>query len=186
MSTNEQIQAAQKAELESMVSVAEKAMNGFEKLVQLNLETLRAATQDAAEAMRTAFSARDLQELMSNQATSPVQASSQKAMAYVQHVAEIAGSTQAELAEALNQSMARMQQALRDTMQSNTNKLPLGSEGVAALMQSAMNFTTQAFDAVQKSQTQATKMVSDNVQNLTQTAVKAVAVQTTPARKRTA
>lgn len=93
MSTTEQIQAAQKAELDSMVSMADKAMNGFEKLVQLNLQTLREATQDAAEAMRAAFSARDLQELMSLQTGNPMQTSSQKAAAYAQHLAEIAGST---------------------------------------------------------------------------------------------
>lgn len=183
-STTEQIQAAQKAELDSMVSMADKAMNGFEKLVQLNLQTLREATQDAAEAMRAAFSARDLQELMSLQTGNPMQTSSQKAAAYAQHLAEIAGSTQAELAEALNQSMTRMQQALRDATQNSMGNLPLGSEGAAALMQSAMNFTTQAFDAMQKSQSQVTKMVSDNVESITNRATKAVAAQATPLRKR--
>ncbi|MBW4048206.1 MAG: phasin family protein [Proteobacteria bacterium] len=185
MNATEQIQAAQKAELESIANMVEKTMNAFARLAQLNLQTLREATQDAAEAMRAALSARDVQELMSAQTDNPIQAHSQKAFAYAQQFAEIAASTQAELAGALSEGMTRMQQALHDAMQSSTHNLPMGSEGAAALMQSAMNFTTQAVEAMQKTQSQSTKMVTDNVQHLTQTATKG-ARQAAQSRKRRA
>ena len=183
MRTTEQIQAAQKAELESVVSMAEKALNGFEKVAMLNMQTLREATMDAAAAMRTALSARDLQEFVGSQTSSPMQAAGQKTLSYAQHLAEIAGSTQAELADAFNQSMARMQQVMRETTKNGASGLPAGSDAMTALMQSAMNFTTEAFDVAQKAQTQATKMVADNVQNLGQTAAKAGAAKPASARK---
>lgn len=186
MSTVEQIQAAQKAELESMVDIADKAMSGFEKFAQLNLQALRDSTQEAAESMRAALSARDLQELLSLQSTGSLQNSTHKAMAYAQRMAEIAGSTQAELTEALNQSMARMQAAMRDSVRNTVVNLPAGSEGAAALMQSALNFTAQAFDALQKSQAQAAKLLTDNVKNATQAAADNAAPATPARRKRAA
>ena len=183
MNATEQIQAAQKAELESMASMVEKTMNGFERLAQLNLQTLREVAQNAAEGMRAALSARDVQELMSVQTDNPIQAQGQKAFAYAQQLAEIASSTQAELAGVVNQSMTRMQQALRDAMQSSTHNLPMGSEGAAALMQSAMNFTSQAVEAMQNTQSQTSKMVSDSGQNIAQAAAKG-AQQAAQSRKR--
>ncbi|MDE2254561.1 MAG: phasin family protein [Betaproteobacteria bacterium] len=185
MNATEQIQAAQKAELESMANMVEKTMNAFERFAQLNLQTLREAAQDATEAMRAALSARDVQELMSTQTDNPIQAHSQKAFAYAQQFAEIAASTQAEIAGAVNEGMTRMQQTLREAMQSATHNLPMGSEGAAALMQSAMNFTSQAVEAMQKTQTQTRKMVADSVQNLTQTAAKG-AQEAAQSRKRRA
>ena len=172
MNATEQIQAAQKAELESITSMVEKTMNGLERLAQLNLQTLREVTQDAAEAIRAALSARDVQELLSAQADIPIQASGQKAFAYAQKLAEIAASTQAELAGSVNASMTRMQQTWHGAMQNTAHTLPMGSEGTAALMQSALNFTNQAVEALQKTQSQTTKMVSGGVQSITQTAAK--------------
>ena len=183
MRTTEQIQAVQKAELESMVSMAEKALNGFEKMALLNMQTLRDATMDAAAAMHTALSARDMQEFMGSQAASPMQTVGQKTLSYAQHVAEIAGSTQAELADAFNQSMARMQQVMREATKNGAGGLPAGSDAMSTLMQSAMNFTAQAFDAAQKAQTEATKMVADDVQSLSQAAAKSGAAKPAQARK---
>ncbi len=170
MNATEQIQAVQKAELESMASMVETTVTGLERLAQLNLQTLREVTQDTAEAWRAALSARDVQELMSAQSDNPIQAHGQKAFAYAQKLAELAVRTQAELAEAVNRSMNRMQQTLYGAMQNSAQSLPIGSEGAAALMQSALNFTNQAIEAMQEPQSHATKMVSDSVRSLTHTA----------------
>jgi phasin family protein len=114
--TAEQLQAAQKMELESLVDLGDKAMTGIEKLIELDLQTLREATRDAAESVRSALSSQDLQELMRKEAEGPMQASTQKSMAYFQRRAEIVGSFMAEWMNALNQSASRTQQAMRDSM----------------------------------------------------------------------
>lgn len=184
MSINEQLQTVKDAEFESLVSMADKMMNGFEKLVQLNLQALREAGQNATETMRATLAAKDLPGLMSAQAANPMQANGQRMMLYTQQLAEIAGSTQSELAGALNRSMVRMAQALQDTPQSGSGAAPVGGGDPAAMMQNLMNFTTQAFEVMQQSQKQASKMVSDSVQNLAQAASKAAEAAPKPSRKR--
>ncbi|MHB1667425.1 MAG: TIGR01841 family phasin [Thiomonas sp.] len=210
MRTREQIQAVQKAELEFMAGMAEKVMHGFEQVARLNLQMLRDATHDGAEAMRAAASARDVPEWIRVQTGNPAQANGQKALAYAQRLAEIAGTTQAELADAMNQGLLRMQQALRETMAADNSKRPhapgsagplpsfLGSHGsspladpwgrtpAASLMQSFMNFTTQALEAMQESQGKAVKIMADNTRNPSQAVTKHAAAPRPHARKRAA
>lgn len=183
MNPTEQMQALQKAELESAVSMTEKMLSGFEQMTKLNLQVLRESTQDATDALRATLSARDLQDLMNTQAEHPLQGGGEKSMAYVQRLAEIVAGMQAEMAEAMNQNLARLQQAMREAVDTGGDKLPAGSEPAQAFLQSALNFTTQAFEAMQKTQGQAAKIVADQVQQLTSAAGKPQG-RTSPARKR--
>ena len=159
MNTLEQLQAAQRAGFEAMVGLADKAIEGIEQLALLNLHTMRDAAQDAAEGVRRALAARDLQELVGD-GENPLQRSGQRAADYAQRLGEISGRAQADMADALSHAMALMQQAVRDNVARSSRELPNGGNGAQAWMQSALHIGTQALEALNKSQQQAQQVFS--------------------------
>lgn len=74
MQTREQIQVLQKAGLESMAGMAEAVMRGVEQWARLDLQLLRDATHDGAEAMRASVFARDVPEWIRIQSDNPARA----------------------------------------------------------------------------------------------------------------
>lgn len=180
MNPTEQLQALQKAELESAFALSQTLFRGFEQMTQLQMQVMRDMAQHAAEAVETTLSARDLQTLLNTQAQSAPQAGGEAAMAYVQKLAQIVSATQTEMAETMNSSLNRLQNSLQDSAKQGAGALPAGAEPVQALFQSAMHFTNQTVEAMQNAQQQATRLMSDQVQNLATAAKKSPV----PARKR--
>ena len=159
MNTTEQWQSAQRAEFEAWVGLADKAIDGFEQLALLNLHTMRDAAHDAAEGVRHALAARDVQELYGD-GMHPLQRGGQRAAEYAQRLGEITGHAQADLAEAVKQAMALLQHALHDNVARSAQTLPGAGNGAQAWMQSAMQFGAQALEALNKSQQHAGPLVA--------------------------
>ena len=65
--TPEQFTAAQKANLETMFGLTNKAFEGVEKLVELNLQVAKAAMSEAADNTKAVLSVKDAQELLALQ-----------------------------------------------------------------------------------------------------------------------
>ena len=68
MLTPDQLLAAHKANIETLFGLTNKAFEGVEKLVELNLQVAKAAIGEAAENTRAALSVKDAQELVALQA----------------------------------------------------------------------------------------------------------------------
>src|SRR6266571_8839727 len=64
MLTAEQLLAAHKANVETLFGLTNKAFEGVEKLVELNLQVAKAAIGEAAENTKAALSAKDAQEFL--------------------------------------------------------------------------------------------------------------------------
>jgi len=180
MQPTEQLQAVQKAELESAFALSQTLFRGFEQMTQLQLQMMRDMAQHAAEAVETTLSARDMQTWLNAQAQSSPQAGGEGMMAYFQKLAQIVSATQTEMAETMNSSLNRLQTSLQDSVKQGAAALPAGGEPVQALFQSAMQFTTQAVEAMQNAQQQAARLMSDQAQSLSAAGKKAAV----PARKR--
>ncbi|MFS8979243.1 phasin family protein [Cupriavidus necator] len=95
--TQEQFFAVQQSNLESLYSLTSKAIEGFEKLVELNMRVAKAALTENLDGARRALSATDPRDLLEVHA-SLVQPAGEKAMAYARHLYEITSETQKELA----------------------------------------------------------------------------------------
>ncbi|MEO7338458.1 MAG: TIGR01841 family phasin, partial [Caldimonas sp.] len=98
MMTAEQLMSAQKSNVEILFGLGSKAFEGVEKLIELNVQTAKAAMTEAADAARAAMSVKDAQEFMALQAGF-LQPSAEKAAAYGRHVYEIAAATNAEVSK---------------------------------------------------------------------------------------
>ena len=172
MLTAEQLMVAQKANVETLFGLTNKAFEGVEKLVELNLQVAKAALGEAGENARAAMSVKDAQELVALQA-SLLQPSAEKAAAYSRHVYDIAAATNAEVTKAVEAQIGDAQKKFMGLVDSAAKNAPAGSENAVALMRSAVAAANNAFESVQKATKQATDVAEANLQALTATATKA-------------
>ena len=159
MMTAEQMIAAQKANMETLFGLTEKAFAGVEKMVELNV-----------------------QELMALQA-GYLQPLSEKAAAFSRHVYEIASTTSKEFGEAVEAQAAEAQHSVFGLVDSVSKNAPAGSESAVAMMKSAMTASQTAIESVQKAVKQATEAAEANMQALATSNV-ATATAKTTSRKR--
>ena len=107
--TAEQFIAAHKSNMETMFGLTNKAFEGVEKLVELNLQVAKTAISEAsADNAKAALSAKDAQEFMALQA-SLLQPAAEKAAAYSRHLYDIAASTGAEVGKVAEATAADAQ-----------------------------------------------------------------------------
>ena len=85
MLTAEQVVAAHEANVETLFGLTNKAFEGVEKLVELNLQVAKAALGEVADNTRAALSVKDAQELLALQA-SLLQPAAEKAASYSRHL----------------------------------------------------------------------------------------------------
>lgn len=171
MMTSEQMMAAHKASMETLFGLTNKAFEGVEKLVELNLQVARAAMSEASENARAAMSVKDAQELMALQA-SMLQPAAEKAAAYSRHLYDIAASTGTEVGKVAEANSADAQAKFMAAVDTAMKNAPAGSENATALMKSAVAAANNAFDGVQKAVKQATDTAEASYQAMNASASK--------------
>lgn len=165
----DQFAAVQKSNVEALFSLSQSAFQGFEKLVELNLQDTKAAYAEVADSARAALAVKDVQQLFALQ-QSLVQASAQKALVYGRSVYEIAAATNAEVARVAESQFADAQQKAAAVVEAAVKNAPAGSENVVALVKSAVSATQNAVESVQKAAKQAASVADANLRALTKTA----------------
>ena len=174
MLTAEQVIAAQKTNVETLFGLTNKAFEGVEKLVELNLQVARAAISEVAENAKAAFSAKDAQEFLALQA-GLLQPAAEKAAAYSRHLYDIAAATTADIGKVAEAQAAEVQAKFLSVVDTAVKNAPAGSENAVALVKSAVAAANNAFEGVQKAVKQATDVAEANFQ--------AISAQTTKATK---
>lgn len=175
--TPEQLVAAQKAQVETLFGLTQKAFEGVEKLVELNMQVAKTVMSDAMDNAKAAMSVKDAQELMALQQTL-LQPVAEKAAAYGRHVYEIATATNAEVVKVAEGQMADAQKKMMAVVETAVKNAPAGTEGAVTLVKSAVTAANNAFESVQKAAKQAADVAEANIQAMTSTAVNATQAQT--------
>jgi phasin family protein len=170
--TPDQLLAAQKANLETLFGLTNKAFEGIEKLVELNLQVAKTSLAESAETTKAALSVKDAQELMALQA-SLLQPAAEKAAAYSRHLYDILAGTNAEVAKVAEATMAEGQKSVMTMVDTAVKNAPAGTENAVALVKSAVTAANNAYESVNKAAKQASEVVEANFQALSTTAVKA-------------
>ena len=166
MLTAEQIVAAQKANLETLFGLTQKAFEGVEKLVELNVQATKAAMSDSANNTQAIMSVKDAQELLALQA-SLMQPLAEKTVAYSRHLYDIASGTGAEFSKAAEAQASDAQQKFMSVVDNAAKNAPAGSESAVAVMKNAVSAANTAMESVQKAVKQATEMAETNFNNVT-------------------
>ena len=176
MMTAEQIMTAHKSNVEVLFGLTNKAFEGVEKLVELNLQVARTAIGEAAENTKAVLSAKDAQEFLALQA-SLLQPAAEKAAAYSRHLYDIAAATGAEVSKVAEATASEAQSKFLSAVDSAVKNAPAGSENAVALVKSAVAAANNAFEGVQKAVKQATETAEANFQAISATATKATKVK---------
>jgi phasin family protein len=180
MLTAEQMIAAQKANIETIFGLTQKAFEGVEKLVELNVQATKAALSESANNTQALLSVKDAQELLALQANL-FQPLAEKTVAYSRHLYDIAQGTTAEFGKAAEAQASDTQKKFLAVVDNASKNAPAGSETAVAVMKSAVSAANNAMESVQKAVKQATEMAEANFNTVTASAVNATK---TAAKKR--
>lgn len=177
MLTAEQLIAAQKANIETLFGLTNKAFEGVEKLVELNVQAAKSALSEAAQTSAAALSVKDAQELLALQA-GLLQPAAEKAAAFSRHLYDITAGTSAEVVKVAEGQFADAQQKFMALVDTAVKNAPAGSENAVTLVKSALAAANNAYESVNKAAKQAADVAEANFQAMTSTAVKATQAAT--------
>ena len=172
MLTSEQLMASHKANIETLFGLTQKAFEGVEKLVELNVQATKAALAETANNAQAVMGVKDAQELLALQ-VSMVQPLAEKTAAYSRHLYEIAQSAGAEIGRSLEGQTAEAQKKFADMVDSAAQNAPAGSETAVTMMKTAMTAANTAFESVQKAVKQAGDMAETNFNSVSESALSA-------------
>ncbi len=174
MSINpEQFAAANKAAVDSLLSVANTALASAERIATLNLETARSVLEDSVSNAKAIMGAKDPQEALSIQA-SLAKPNVEKAVAYGKSVYEISAETQEQLAKMVEAQFGDFQKNVAAMLEKAAKSAPAGSDVAVAAVQSAIAAANSAFDNMRKAAQQVTDMAQSNIAAATSATAKAV------------
>ena len=180
MLTVEQVLASHKSNIETLFGLTNKAFEGVEKIVELNLTASKAALSEAAGHTQSMLSVKDAQELLALQ-SGLFQPLAEKTAAYSRHLYDIAQGAGAEFTKTFEGQAADAQKKFGAMVDSAAKNAPAGSEAAVAVVKSAIAAANNALESVQKAVKQATDLAESNF-----TAVSAQAASTvkTAAKRR--
>ena len=177
--TPEQIQAAGKANVETMLSLAATQFAAMEKLASLNANAVKSAFEDGLSNTRALFGAKDVQEFMNLQSTLATPAI-EKAIAYSKSVYEVASEANAELSKVAEKRVAEWNENFSSLLDKAVKNAPAGSDVAVAAVKSMIAAANSAYDNMTKVAKQATEIAEANVSAATET-VKGLAKVKKPA-----
>jgi phasin family protein len=172
-STPEQVSSANKANIESLLTIANTAFASAERLAALNLNTARNLLEDTVSSAKALMGAKDVQELMNIQA-SLAQPSVEKAVAYSRSIYEIATQTQEELTKVFEAQFAEANKTMTSALDKAVKNAPAGSDVAVAAVKSAIAAANSAYDSMTKAAKQVAEIAEANVAAATSATVKAV------------
>jgi phasin family protein len=180
--TPEQFAAANKASVDSMLSLANTALASAERIAALNLNTARSLIEDSVASSKALMGVKDVQGLVSLQ-SSLAQPNVEKAVAYSRSVYEISAQTQEELAKMVEVQFADFQKQVAALLDKAAKSAPAGSDVAVAAVKSAVAAANSAFENMNKAAKQVAEITEANVAAATNATVKAVS---TAAKKKAA
>jgi phasin family protein len=181
--TPENFASANKANVETLLTLANTAFASAERIAALNLNTARTLLEDTVSNAKTLLSAKDVQELINIQA-SLAQPSVEKAVAYSRSIYEIATQTQEELNKIFEAQFAEINKNVTTALDKAVKNAPAGSDVAVAAVKSAIAAANSAYDSMTKAAKQVAEIAEANVAAATNATVKAVG--TAPKAKKAA
>ncbi len=174
--TPEQFAAANKANIEAVLSQANAAFSKAERLAALNLNTARSVMEDGVANTKALMAVKDPQDLIKLQSTL-AQPMVDKAVAYARSVYEIAAEGQNEVAKFVESQIAEMNKLFAAAIDQAAKSAPAGSEPAFAAVKQAMAAANSAYDSMSKAAKEAAATAEANMTAATNSAVKAVSAK---------
>ena len=162
----EQFSNATKANFEAQFAIfsalTNKAFEGVEKFVDLNLTAAKASLEESSITTKQLLSAKDPQEFFSL-ASAQAQPTAEKTIAYGRHLANIAQSTSAEFSKAAETQIAETNRKVISLVEEVSKNAPAGSENAVAMLKSAIANSNAGYEQFTKTAKQAAESIESNL-----------------------
>lgn len=164
--TTEQFAAANKAVVDSLLTVANTSLASAERLAALNLNTARSFLADSAAGISALLAIKDPQGLLALQ-TSIAKPALEKTVAYSRSVYEILSQSSTGLSQIVEGQAVEMKKNFSAAIDQSLANAPAGSEAVVAAVKTAIAAADSAYDTMAKAAKQATATIEANVATAT-------------------
>lgn len=170
----EKLVALNKANVESLVSVANILLDGAERLADVQLTAAKAAVADVAKNAKILANVKDAQGFVGLQ-SELVAPSLDKAVAYSRAVYEISAQTQSELTQVAEERIAELNKGVVGAFEQLAKTAPagVGADAAVTAMKSAVAAASSAYDTMTKAAKQYADLTEANVTAITSKAVQA-------------
>jgi phasin family protein len=162
----EQLMALNKANLEAAVRFAGIALEGAERMLELQLKTAKIAFADGVQQAKALTEIKDVQEIAQLRNTL-AQPTMEKATSYVKSVYDVATATQTEMNKLMEEQVAEFNKQVVTGLDKVVKSAPAGSEVALAAVKSAITAVNSAYDNLSKSAKQFAEMTQANVEAAT-------------------
>jgi phasin family protein len=150
------------SQIAAMVAMTGSTMESMEKLMDLNLNAIRASLEESIAISRQFLEVKDPQGLfvlIAAQAKPNVE----KALAYSRHVINIASSAQEGFNKATEAQLQETNRKVSRLMEDAAKNAPAGSESVVAIVKSAIGNASAGYEQLHKTTKQATEALEATV-----------------------
>ena len=171
--TPDQFVAINKANLETAMKFAGVALQGAERILDLQLKAARSAFADSVENAKTIAAVKDLQQLASLK-DAMAQPTIEKATAYAKSVYDVASATQAEIGKLLEEQVAEFNKQVVAALDKMVKTAPAGSEVGIATLKSAIAAVNASYENVSKVAKQFTEVSQANFEAVAKQAAEGV------------
>jgi phasin family protein len=162
----EQFSVASKANFEAQLAMitalTNKAFESVEKVVDLNMNVVKASLEESTETAKQLMSAKDPQEFFTLTAAQS-KPNVDKALAYSRHLASIATSAQAEFTKAAEAQIAETNRKVISLIEDVTKNAPAGSENAIAMIKSAIGNANASYEQLTKTSKQTVETLEANL-----------------------
>jgi len=159
--TPEQIAAANKAGVETLIGLANTQFAALERLSALNFNLAKSAFEESVGYTKSLLGAKDPQEFAALSATA-AQPALEKALSYTRSVYEIATQTQAEMNKFAEAQAGEFNKNMAGYLDKVSKNAPAGSDVVIAAVKSALAATNSAYDSINRATKQASELAETN------------------------
>jgi phasin family protein len=166
----EQLIALNKANLDVAMRFAGVALEGAERMIDLQLRAAKTAFADGIENAKTLAAVKDVQQLAALKDTL-AQPTIEKATAYAKSVYDVATSTQAEFGKLVEEQVAEFNKQVVTALDKLVKNAPAGSEVGIAALKSGIAAVNAAYDNLSKVAKQVTEATQSNVEAVAKQAV---------------
>jgi phasin family protein len=173
--TPEQFLALNKVNLDVAARFAGVALQGAERLLDLQLKAAKSVFADSIENAKAFAAVKDMQEFAALK-DNVAQPSIEKATAYAKSVYDVATATQVEFGKLVEEQFADVNKQVVTTLDKLVKNAPAGSEVGIAAIKSGIAAVNSAYDNLSKVAKQFTEATQSNLE--------AVAKQAMPAAKK--
>ncbi len=159
---HEQLVAWNKANLEAAVRFAGIALEGAERMLEVQLKAAKSVFADGVQQAKALAETKDLQEFAQVKYTL-AQPSLDKATSYVKSVYDVAAATQSEISKLFEEQVSEFNKHVVTGLDKVVKSAPAGSEVAVAAVKPVISAVNSTYDNLSKSAKQFSEMTQANV-----------------------